>query len=119
MLESNKGDGSMKGYIRVIRAGKLDEQMVLNAPMKLRLLQDIAGGDVEQLPHWSTYEGIACVVFANTDANRLRLPINKAAEEEWHYARIRDGVKGKSPSENPLRGPVIIVSGDDEFMQTL
>jgi hypothetical protein len=107
----------MKGRLTILRPGKKQEVVEMSSPVKLQLLSDIAGGDIEQVPYWSTYEGDPCVVFANAHGKRLKLLLNKPANEEWYDARVREGVKGKA--EDELVGPIIIVTGDLEFMDTV
>jgi hypothetical protein len=107
----------MKGKLTIVRPGKREEVVELSAPVKLQLLSDIAGGDIEQVPYWSTYEGDPCVVFANTHGKRNKLIVNKVANDEWYHARVREGVKGKVDDE--LRGNIIIVTGDEDFMETV
>ena len=105
----------MKGKLTVITPSKKTEVVELDAPVKLTLLNDIVGGDIEQVPYWSTYEGEECVVFSDTEGKQKKLPVNKMATEEWYYARVREGIKGRVKDE--LRGPIVIVTGDKDFME--
>jgi hypothetical protein len=105
----------MKGKLTVLVPNKRIEIVELDGPVKLALLNDIVGGDIEQVPYWSTYEGEECVVFSDVEGKQKRLPINKVATGEWYDARVREGVKGKVSDE--LRGPIVIVTGDKDFME--
>jgi hypothetical protein len=107
----------MKGKLTILRPGKKQEIVEMTSPLRLQLMNDIAGGDIEQIPYWSTYEGEECVVFGNTNAKMNKLQVNKSANADWHDARVREGIKGKP--EDELRGPIVIVTGDAEFMETV
>jgi hypothetical protein len=106
---------AMKGKLTVLVPNKRQETVELDVAVKLQLLCDIVGGNIEQVPYWSTYEGEPCVVFCDDEGKVKKLPVNKEATEEWHYARVREGVKRVADKE--LRGPVVIVTGDKDFME--
>lgn len=79
-------------------------------PIPLDFLTNAVGGYIETVPYFNQYEGEACVVFCNEEGKLKGLPINVEANKLWHaQVKISD----------VLVGDIIIISGDDEFMDEL
>lgn len=100
----------MRGTFHILRADGDEVHGVRNEPLTLDLIRQFVGGDCEIIPGFTHYLRHPCVVFANEEGKRLDLPVNKDATMAWRRC---------SPTPDILRGDVLIVSGDAEFMETL
>jgi hypothetical protein len=49
----------------------------------LSYLQELVGGDIEQVPHFGKYEGRKCRAWCNDEGRCIPLPINAVASELW------------------------------------
>lgn len=83
-------------------------------------LSEAVNGLLEPLPyfdHWIDETGLIkpCVVFVNQEAHFLNLLFNFPATAFWHYVARS---KGERVTQR-LHGTVVIVSGDDEFLEAL
>lgn len=53
---------------------------------ELRDLQELVGGLIEQIPHFTQYEGRKCVAWCNEEGRINGLPRNAAATALWKSA---------------------------------
>jgi hypothetical protein len=68
--------------ITVIKAdGTIDAQVVRRA--ELPFLQEMVGGNIEQIPHFAKYEGSKCRVWCNDEGRVIPLPKNDVASKLW------------------------------------
>jgi hypothetical protein len=84
-------------------------------------LQGAVGGSIELVPHFDTilHEGqrIGCVVFCNEEGKLADSPrVNPQATGLWRSA-VRH--RGLPPIDDVLVGPIVILTGDDEFFAAL
>lgn len=106
----------MKGTMIVIPADKKMPQTATQFTRRVELseLQAGVGGLVEAVPYLNTYrhEGkrVACFAFCNEEGKLKALPLNERATAIWH-SQARAG--------DVLLGPVVIVFGDQEFMDNV
>lgn len=83
-------------------------------------LRDAVGGSVELVPYFTLIklDGKChkCVAFCNEDGKALGLGRNTLADLLWMMARAVDHV-----SEYPdcLVGPVVVLYGDETFMESI
>jgi hypothetical protein len=114
----------MKGEFFVYKPGHGEpERTVIDGEPTLEALQGaIGGGDLEAIQHFTKLpDGRPCVAFCDEHGKLKELPVNDAATAIWH-AHI-ERVYGR-PAMNAgyldtLRGWVLCVTGDAEFMGLL
>lgn len=75
----------------------------------------IEPGYLETVPLFETYVGERCVAFCHEEGKLKDLPFNQAASLRWAAAL------GCTLSEigDHLVGTVVVITGDDEFMETI
>lgn len=66
------------------------------------------GGMLEAIGHFSTFEGAPCHAFCDEEGKLKHLAYNNYATQLW-YAQV-------GRIDDVLVGPVIILSGDQEFL---
>jgi hypothetical protein len=85
----------------------------------LDFLQQAVGGDIEVVPYFGTIEHggkvVRCAVFCNEHGKMNRLPVNRPVTSLWQAAQQRSGVE----IADRLVGRVVVLTGDDEFMEAL
>jgi len=107
----------MKGEALIYRPdGRQPERRDLttsNPESLLPMLQTLVGGDIEAVPMWvSLPDGRACVAFCNEEGKLDELPFNPLATAAWYRA-------ARQPMGDELVGTVVVVFGDEEFMEAL
>jgi len=111
----------MKGTMFIIRPEDADhtriERHEKTEPPTLDEWQAACGGYVQKIPGLQSCRPLIgsvarCVALCNEDGLSLRLPVNRVATALWH---------GTAPrfSTQTLVGNVIVLTGDDEFMDSL
>jgi hypothetical protein len=90
-------------------------------PATLRELRAaLGGGYLEMVPHFDSFEFGGefhpCVAFCDEGGKLAGLPVNERATQLWAEALARDGAQLR---HDFLVGPVLIVIGDEDFMQAL
>lgn len=128
----------MKGKALIYRPGQYEPETIdLTEAVTLEFLQKAVDGWIEKVPSFETIEiagaNTPCVVFCNEEGKLKRLPCNNAATIAWDRA-IRQmldaagkrlyptGLWNYAESWAPadvLVGPVIVITGDDELMETV
>lgn len=113
----------MKGTMLVFKPGQSRPVVTpIDGPPTLELLKPaLNGGYLEVVPHFRAigHDGKqhACVALCDEDGKRNQLPFNPVATFLWDKAmRVATGV-GCHPDY--LVGPVVVVFGDDEFMEAM
>ncbi len=105
----------MQGKLKVIPA--MHSPVInkdLTAPPPLKELQGyLNGGYIELVPRFDTFDGKRCIAYCDEDGKRKRLPVNVSATVLWAKAMGVD----INYMRDELRGDVIILTGDDEFMR--
>ena len=115
----------MKGTMLVIGHDASVERTDLTGPPDLAALQKAVGGWLEKVPYFNSieYDGAVhrCAALCNEEGKLDRptpLPRNPAATDYWAQAMKRDhGVA--SPMPDYLVGNIVVLFGDDEFMDAL
>lgn len=92
------------------------ERMTFSGPVPLEIITQAVGGHIEAVPFWSRYHGKRCVAFCNEEGKLHGLAFNEHATVAW-FAAI--GVQRTRMLNDVLVGPVIVLTGDEEFMETL
>jgi hypothetical protein len=107
----------MKGTGLIYRADStIPEVISFDKRVDLATIQEVVDGFIEAVPHFKTigHNGttVDCVAFCNEDGKAKNLPLNRMATLLW--------IKVRPPEFNDvLVGDVMIVFGDDEFMEEL
>ena len=111
----------MKGRMYVILPGEDQPRgIALRRPPTLDHLVGFIGDDIEQVPGFLEYgepgemKNSACVAFCGTNAKSARIPVNFEATVMWNVAMGIDVSQW-----DQLRGPVVVLCGDREFMEAL
>lgn len=73
-------------------------------------LQQLVGGYIQIVPRFNIFNGELCVAYCDEEAAMKDVMANAQATELW---QSQSGHKGR------LKGPVVILYGDDEFMEAL
>ena len=126
----------MKGTALTFRPGVADpavEQLAGEVP--LGWIQERVDGYIEAVPHFDSIEHGGethrCVAFCNEEGKLKEMPFNNRATVLWDRALRRNYTEdGKPlypngllrPDGNPgdvLVGPIVVLFGDDEFMDEL
>lgn len=111
----------MKIDLHVLYPNEGPSRIQLNHELPDSYLNDLVGGLIQIVPAWDqfvTYDGklVHGLAYCNEEATLLGMPDNHWASALWHYV-LR--AKGEKRLPLILRGPIVFVSGDDEFMETL
>lgn len=101
----------------------------LTAPPSLKTLQRCVEGNVQEVPHFNTFQADPdqppqrCIAFCNEEGKWLNddtaLPVNKRATKLWEESLEREGRSLLGPDgkvTDMLFGPVVVLVGDDEFL---
>jgi hypothetical protein len=125
----------MKGRTYTIEDMQVTVSPVLHEPPTLQDLQKAAGGYIESVPHFISYwtdedrKYVSCIAYCNENGKRDGLKFNGRATLNWDTAlrRIKraDGEPAflsglmdmQGQPTDVLCGPIIVVVGDEEFMQ--
>lgn len=114
----------MRGKMIVIVPGALAKLVTeLDKPPDLVTVQKAVGGYIEHVPYWQTYldedtgRRLPCIVYCNEHGKLDGMAYNPEATAQWLEACAADhGTRG-TPGGDHLRGPVVILTGDEEFMR--
>jgi hypothetical protein len=118
----------MKGTIVTIDwSGKRATSEIDGPPALDQLKAAIGGGYLELVPAFSSIERdghiVECVALCDEESKLKQMPINHVATTLWHIALKRAGYPGllrpNGQIADVLAGPVVIVFGDQEFMEAL
>jgi hypothetical protein len=93
-------------------------------PPSLEFLQKAVGGHIEAIPGFARIkyggETRACAAFCNEEGKLEGLSPNYRATALWHAVLPAPGLLGRdSKLLDILCGPVIVLFGDAEFMESL
>lgn len=107
----------MKGEMIVIPDNQHDDIKRRQYTVPVEELQAGVGGPIELIPYFRTFEGKRCVAFCNEEG---KLPGRSPFLQGHHNAEVTqlwwnqcEGVR------DVLYGPVVILTGDKEFMEAL
>jgi hypothetical protein len=120
----------MKGKLWLIRPGETTPTVIqYDEVIMLDDLQDAVGGFIETVPFFFSFhdpdEGrrVRCVAFCHEEGKLEGLPYNHGAQLLWQaaldafFAEANDGKP--VTNDDQLVGPIVIVTGDDEFLAAL
>jgi Domain of unknown function (DUF3846) len=111
----------MQGKMFIIRENGDITMRHLTKPPELRELQmgvsspvanDGGIGFIEAIPNFDMYDGQRCRAFCNEEGKLNCLPLNVAATSAWCQSV-------GSAVGDVLVGPIVILIGDEEFMEAL
>lgn len=80
-------------------------------------MQEAVDGWIELIPYFETYKGKPCMAFCNEKGKLHGLPYNEPANLAWRVAFHK--ARGQLPQPEYLVGPVVILTGDKEFLSAL
>lgn len=105
----------MQGNLTIIKTNGTKVEEALTAPPGLDWLQSAVGGNIETVPYMVVFNGQPCVAFCNEEGKLHHLQVNEIASEAW-----RAGLPaGFQPLDDVLVGDVVILTGDDDFLEAL
>lgn len=103
----------MKGTITILTEdGGLITKSLNRAPTLKDINSPLKGGLIEVIPWFRQFRGKPCVAFCDEEGKLKGLHLNTHADELW-----KEQLNGKT--NDTLVGPIIIVQGDDDFMEAL
>ena len=111
----------MKGELLILYADHPPERRQYTGPIPGGVLNELIDGPLAPVPYFDhivTWDGVPtkAVAFVNEEAYIFNLPENFWANAIWQYI-LRS--KGEKRVPQPLRGTVVIVTGDEDFMEEL
>lgn len=111
----------MRGRLHVLYPDRPREIIDLVGPMPHDKLNHLVEGAVQYVPefdHWIDEQGKPrqVIVACNEEGPALNLPFNFPATAQWHYL-LR--AKGEKRQPVTLHGVVVIITGDDDFMESI
>jgi len=94
-------------------------------PELQREIHELIGGFLERVPQFDSIEypmgsrvRHRCVAFCNEDGKRLQLTSNTLADVYWAMSQLKDHTDEMIAKEW-LVGNVVVIFGDQEFMERL
>ena len=100
----------MQGTLTLIsEAGLISDVGVTNPRTYKEIKKLLNGGMLQLIPHFDTYNNKPCHAYCDDEGKIKQLPINEFATILWM-------TQLPSPIDDVLVGPIVIVTGDDEFM---
>lgn len=78
-------------------------------------LQEAVGGYLETIPFFTSFEGAPCIAFCDEEGKLKRKFTNVQASQLWASSLAE---QGRRPWDI-LVGDVIVITGDEEFMESL
>jgi len=116
----------VKGTLLIYReSGAITDPPIiveLSAPPDAQMLHKAVGGYLELVPWFNTIAGKRCVAFCDEEAKLKNRPPNRRATIIWQTALKAQGASLYDESGNYLdylAGPVVVIFGDDELMESL
>lgn len=105
----------MKGTTTLIAVDGTETAVEWSHAIPLKFLQEAVGGYIELVPYFNEFRGAFCVAWCNEHGKISTPPmeVNKKANEHWAIA-----LNGAAMFDT-LRGPILIVQGDNEFIEAL
>ncbi len=111
----------MKGELLILYPMRPPERRQYFGPPPSSIITELVEGPAQLVPLFDqvvNFDGIPskAVAFCNEEASRLNMPDNFWASALWHFI-----VRSKGESRRPLilKGPVVILTGDEEFLNDL
>lgn len=102
----------MKPYMVVLQARGGEQRTDLTeVPDYLVLKAALNGGMLQLVPYFRRYNGSPCVAFCDEEGKIKKLPVNLKANTEW--------VEQIGLIDDVLVGPIVIVCGNDKFLDKL
>ena len=121
---SNRSGVRAEGHHADQRPGRtaFDNRRTFTKPPNSQNFQrGVGGGDLETVPHFTSVDvdfvTHKCIAFCDEDGIAKELPHNGLAMALWRKAAQREDFQ--SPPQDFLLGPVVILYGDDDFMESL
>lgn len=110
----------MKGKMIIISPRGEIAAQDFNEHISLKTLQHAVGGYIEAVPYFNSYNGEKCVAFTNEEGKLVGLSPNRAATTLW-YQQLMEKFPNLDSNEfgDFLVGNLVIVYGDQEFMDSL
>ncbi len=105
----------MKGKMTVIQPNRARTVKEFTSPISLaEMTAALNGGYLEIVPLFTAFEGEKCVAFTDEEGKIKQLAVNLEACELWYNQLPRPLVVA-----DVLVGPLVIITGDDEFHAAL
>lgn len=101
----------MKGSLITLRADGGRAVKTFDRPVQLSELQRAVGGYIEEIPRFDRWDGQPCAAFCNDEGKLKGLRLNHDATTVWRTLN--------PATSDVLVGDVVVVIGDDEFLEAL
>lgn len=120
-LERNVDDLEMHGALIVLSVNGSQLATPYRRPATLREMRAaLGGGYLERIPYFTRFEFGGefhdCVAFCDEHGKIRGLPLNERATAAWLLAQAGNL---PDPINDVLVGPVLVIIGDEEFMEAL
>ncbi len=109
----------MKGQAIILKPGEtleIAQRFPFDKPVELPFLNGGVGGPIEAVPLFDRMliDGavVGVVVFCHEEGKLIDLPFNRAATTAW----MSEFNTGSHAIDDVLVGPVVILTGDEDFL---
>jgi hypothetical protein len=102
----------MKGKLYILTNDKKREVRELDKPPTGDEIREILGGWMELVPRFNTYEKQPCIAYCDEEGKMKNLSHNYEATHAWSTS-----MKMSLHNIDPLRGTIVVLTGDKEFME--
>jgi hypothetical protein len=111
----------MKGTARIYSPGMTTPTVVeFDAPPPLQFLRKAVRGHIELVPYFTRFQNAPCVALCNEHGKLAGLELNVEATRLWWYSAAEaHGIRPRQLGGDTLAGPVVVLTGDQEFLQAL
>lgn len=106
----------MRGKLTIIGVDGVVTTTEVTTSPTLEQMQEAVGGYIERVPYLDSYQDVPCIAFCNEEGKNKNMPYNPTAQQIWVEA-VRKTIP--SPLWDTLVGPILILTGDEEFMDSL
>ena len=107
----------MRGTMLTLKVDGTTSRQDFSEMPHISVFQKAVGGYIEVVPHFHSiwFEGKteSCVAFCNEEGKLRGAPVNPTANVLWQVAA------GPKAGRDTLVGDVIVLYGDDDFMDAL
>lgn len=98
--------------VTIRASGEIERKELRGVVPELRELQEVMGGEVQEIPYFLNYENGGCIAYGCVDGKILGMPINIKATSLW-----RD--QGMGYGGDYICGDIVVICGNREFLEKL
>jgi hypothetical protein len=105
----------MQGIAYILRPKDHEPDIVnFDQAPRIEFIRGIVGDNPQRVPGWEHYRERRCVAFCGRDGRRDPTDFNPLATRLWHHNTDAD-----LSMHDYLAGPVIVFTGDYDFLRAL